>query len=170
MSAVIEAPKPGERPDLRALEQFLYYEARLIDEWRWEQWQALWTDDGEYWVPASPGQPDPVNHLSLIYERSLLRAVRIKRFHNPLAQPLQPKPRSLHVVGNVMLEEHDPATGECVVTSKQIVLQYRRDKQDVFGGTCTHRLVPVGEGWKMRLKKFELVNCDAMLENILLYL
>ena len=38
---------------LRDVEQFLFYEARLADEHRYEEWERLWTDDALYWVPAN---------------------------------------------------------------------------------------------------------------------
>lgn len=170
MSAGNAAAPAGPVPDLRVIERFLYHEARLLDERRWDEWEALWTPEGEYWMPASENQPDPLNHVSLVYERSLLRKVRLKRYAHPNAFSLVPAPRTMHMVSNVMLDGVDAASGECVVTSRFIVLQYRRDKQDVYGGCCTHRLVPHGDSFRMALKKVEIVNCDAALENILVYL
>ncbi len=170
MSALVEAPRSHPRPDLRDLEQFLYREARLLDEQRWDEWEALWIEDGEYWVPARPDQPDPVRHVSLVYEKSLLRKVRLKRYSNPNAFSLQPAPRSVHLLGNVMLDAHDPATGACTVNARFVMLQFRADIQDVFGGSVTHRLVPDAGGWKIASKRVDLVNCDGALENILLYL
>ena len=158
----------GTAPDLRTLEQFLYHEARLLDEQRWEEWDALFTEDGIYWAPASPDQPDATHHISLIYENALLRAVRIKRFRHPNAFSLQPKPRTVHMVTNVMLDSVD-AAGNCVVTSRFQMLQYRREKQDVFAGNCTHHLRSTPEGYRIALKKAELVNCDAAMESVLVY-
>jgi 3-phenylpropionate/cinnamic acid dioxygenase small subunit len=97
--------------DLCEIEQFLYLEARLMDEKRWDEWQALFTEEGEYWIPATRGQPDPLNHVSIIYEKSLLRAVRLKRYSHPNALSLQPMPYSVHTVSNVMLDAHDETTG-----------------------------------------------------------
>ena len=37
---------------------FVVREARLLDEKRYEEWHALFTDDAIYWVPLAPGQPD----------------------------------------------------------------------------------------------------------------
>jgi benzoate/toluate 1,2-dioxygenase beta subunit len=164
------APKPAVAPDRTELEAFLFHEARLLDEQRWDEWNALFTADGSYWVPAAPDQPDPVNHVSLVYETALLRAVRIKRFRHPNAFSLQPRPRSVHLVSNVMLDGFDEATGECVVRSSFIMLQYRREKQDVFGGRYTHRLKREGGELRIVEKRVDLVNCDAPMENILLYL
>jgi 3-phenylpropionate/cinnamic acid dioxygenase small subunit len=170
MSAVAESTMAGKRPDIKELEQFIFHEARLIDEQRWEEWNALFTEEGEYWVPASPHQADAKNHVSLIYETGLLRAVRIKRFRHPNAFSLKPNPRSSHLVSNVMLDEFDEATGVCVVHSRFIMLQYRREEQDVFGGSYTHHLKVEEQGFKIKKKRVDLINCDAVLGNILLYL
>jgi 3-phenylpropionate/cinnamic acid dioxygenase small subunit len=52
---------------------FVVREARLLDDKRYEEWNGLWTDDGIYWVPLVPGQPDGLNHTSHLYEDKLLR-------------------------------------------------------------------------------------------------
>ena len=161
---------PINPPDLSVLEQFLFLEARLLDEQRWEEWNDLYLEDAEYWVPATPGQPDPTNHVSLIYETGLLRAVRVKRYKHPNAFSLQPGPRSVHLVSNVILDSYDETTAECKVTSRFIMLQYRREKQDVFAGACTHTLIIKGNDIRIAAKRVDLLNCDAPLENILIYL
>ena len=170
MSTVPEPAPLGQNSDARELERFLIYEARLIDEQRWEEWNALFLEDGEYWIPAAPDQPDPKNHVSLMYETGLLRAVRIKRYRDPHAFSLQPRPRSVHIVSNVMLHSFDEATGDCVVKATFIMLQYRRDQQDVFGGSYTHHLKVVDGQYRIARKRVDLVNCDAAMENILIYL
>ena len=40
-------------------EQFLYHEARLLDEQRYEEWLELFSDDATYWVPLEQGQQAP---------------------------------------------------------------------------------------------------------------
>ena len=152
------------------LERFLFYEARLLDEQRWEEWERLYGDDGEYWVPAAPRQPDPRDHVSLIYETGLLRAVRVKRFRHPNAFSLQPRPRSAHLIGNVMFDGLEEGSGAILVNSKFIMLQFRRETQDVFGGAYTHKLKRVADGFQILHKRVDLINCDAPLANILLYL
>lgn len=158
------------QPTLRDLEQFLYHEARLIDEKRWEEWGALFTEDGEYWMPATRGQPDPDYHVSIIYERNLLRSVRLKRYRHPNAMSLQPEPHSLHIISNVMLDSFDRGSGTVVVNSRQIMLEYRRNEQRTYGSATTHTLVPGGDRFRIRQKKVELVNCDAALGSLQVYL
>jgi 3-phenylpropionate/cinnamic acid dioxygenase small subunit len=41
------------------VEQFLFLEARLIDERRFSEWEALWVDEGIYWVPGKTLTPTP---------------------------------------------------------------------------------------------------------------
>ena len=65
------------------LEQFVYHEASLIDEKRFDEWYELFTDDARYWMPLTRGQPDGENHTSLFYEDKLLLKVRIERLKNP---------------------------------------------------------------------------------------
>ncbi|MEX2126132.1 MAG: aromatic-ring-hydroxylating dioxygenase subunit beta [Woeseia sp.] len=156
-------------PTLQALEQYLYREARYIDEKRWDEWAALFADEAEYWVPASRGQPDPKNHVSLIYERSLLRDIRLQRYRHPNAMSLQPQPYSVHLISNVMLDSFDGDSGVCVVNSRFIMLEYRRDEQRTFGGAVTHTLEISDKDWRIRVKKVELVNCDSTLGNIQIY-
>ena len=156
-------------PDILNIEQFLYLEARLIDEKRWDEWEALFIEDGEYWVPATRGQPDPLNHVSIMYEKSLLRAVRLKRYRHPNAMSLQPEPQSVHMISNIMLDSFDADTGVCVVNSRFTMLEYRRDTQNTYGGAVTHTLEPNGDGWKIRMKKVELINCEGVLDNIQIY-
>ncbi|MEX2495224.1 MAG: aromatic-ring-hydroxylating dioxygenase subunit beta [Woeseia sp.] len=156
-------------PALQDLEQFLFHEARLIDEKRWDEWGALFTEDGEYWVPATRGQPDAKNHVSLMYETALLRDVRLKRYPHPNAMSLQPVPYSVHVISNVMLDSFDAATRISVVNSRFIMLEYRRNEQQTYGGATTHVLETEGESFRIRMKKVELVNCDAVLPSIQIY-
>ncbi len=145
--------------------QFLFHEARLLDERRWEEWNALFLDDGVYWAPATPAQPDPLDHVSLIYEDQLLRKVRIARFASPVAYSLQPFPRTSHLVANVMIDRHDAAAGEIAATSRFLMVEFRRDTQRFYAGACLHELVEQDGGFRIRLKKADLVNCEGPQES-----
>lgn len=141
--------------------QFLFHEARLLDERRWEEWNALFSEDGEYWAPATPDQPDPVNHVSLIYENDLLRKVRIARFASPNAPSLQPFPRTVHLVSNILIDAHDTSSGDVTATSRFLMAEYRRDTTRYYAGACRHDLVSRTDGFRIRLKRVDLVNCDG---------
>ncbi len=156
-------------PGRDEVHDFLLHEADLLDEGRFEEWAALFTEDGTYWVPAAPGQRDPLRHVSLIWEDPLLRAVRVRRFRHENAFSLQPMPRSLHLVGNIRIVGPAEDGEGVIVTSRLVMFQYRRDRQDVFGARVTHHLVGAAPDFRIRHKKVELVNCDAAMGPIQLY-
>ena len=49
-----------------AVEDFLYMEARLLDNRQFEEWMDLFTDDALYWVPAGRDDIDPSRHVSIV--------------------------------------------------------------------------------------------------------
>jgi benzoate/toluate 1,2-dioxygenase beta subunit len=147
------------------ISQFLFHEVRLLDERRWNEWEALFLDEGVYWAPATPDQPDPHNHVSLIFEDRLLRKVRIARFASPVAPSLQPFPRTAHLVTNVAIDRHDERGAEILVNSRFLMVEYRRGVQRVFAGACQHDLLDAQEGLRIRRKKVDLVNCEGPLES-----
>ncbi|MBV9969377.1 MAG: hypothetical protein JO228_05285 [Xanthobacteraceae bacterium] len=73
----------GKPLDVRACEEFLLYEARLLDEARFDDWLALFTPDAWYWVPSQPNQPDPLETVSLIYDDRRLLETRVRRLASP---------------------------------------------------------------------------------------
>ncbi len=54
--------------DIHRCEQFVLHEARLLDEAKFDEWLALFTSDGWYWVPSEPDQANPHDTVSLIYD------------------------------------------------------------------------------------------------------
>jgi benzoate/toluate 1,2-dioxygenase beta subunit len=145
----------------REVEQFLFFEARLLDERRWDEWLELFTPDGLYWAPLERGQTDAKNHVSLFYEDSLLRSVRARRLDERNAWSQQPVARTQHLVGNVDIETiHE--TGGVVARSAFHMIEWARGEQRLLGGAYTHTLIRADVGFKIALKRVDLVNCDAI--------
>ena len=64
------------------VEDFLYHEAALLDDWKLDEWEALLTDDAGYYVPPND-QPDGDHRATLFLvaddrERIRQRVIRIK--------------------------------------------------------------------------------------------
>jgi 3-phenylpropionate/cinnamic acid dioxygenase small subunit len=157
---------PHERD---ALLQFPYREARLIDERRFDEWYRLFADDAHYWIPLTRGQPDGENHTSLMYEDRLLLQLRIERFGNPRSYSLSPEVRCLHVVQQPELESADPAVARYVVRSNQLYVETQGDRQLVLASVVTHTLSRIDGELRIRLKRIDLLNCDAPLPSIQLF-
>lgn len=91
--------------DRQQIENFLYREARLMDENAYDEWFALWTDDALYWVPANEDDIDPQRHVSIIYEDKMRLEDRIARLKSGAAYAQDPKSRMRRVIANIEIEE-----------------------------------------------------------------
>jgi 3-phenylpropionate/cinnamic acid dioxygenase small subunit len=146
--------------DRQAVEQFLYREARLMDESRYEEWEALWADDGVYWVPCNDDDSDPNNQVSIIYDDRTRIHQRIARLLSGQAHVQEPRSRLRRTIGNVEIEAR--ADGEIAVHSNFVLVEYRNE-QRLWAGRTTHRLRTVPSGFQLVFKKVALVNNDAEL-------
>ena len=75
-----------------------------------------------------------------------------------------PISRTSRIVTNATLEEQADDTH--IVRSKFQMIEYRRDKQRIFGGTQWHALEKARDGFLLKWKKVELVNCDSMMDGL----
>jgi ethylbenzene dioxygenase subunit beta len=144
-----------------AFELFLIHEAKLLDERRFRDWMELFTEDGAYWVPAAPNQESPFNHASLFYDDRTLMKTRIDRLEHPRIHIQTPPSRTAHIVGNTLVERVDEAKGEVEVSSTVMMVEYREENQRIFAGRQYHHLRRFGDGYKILLKRVNLINCDS---------
>ena len=150
---------------LKELEEFVVNEARLLDERRFEEWEGLFTEDGIYWVPAKPDQESPRNHVSLYYDNRLSMRERIIRLRHPEIHAQTPPSRTCHFVTNVRLES--VKANEYVVYSSLMMLEYRPGwEQQTYGGHNLHTLCREKGKLKIKLKRVNLINCDATMPAI----
>jgi 3-phenylpropionate/cinnamic acid dioxygenase small subunit len=157
-------------PSDAELARFVKREARLIDEKRFDEWYDLFAEDGHYWVPAAPGQADPLLHNSLAYEDKLLLKLRVERLKSDRAFSLKPASRSLHVLQEPEVEKRDDARREYVTRTPFIYTETRGDESQRYVATAWHTLVFSAGNVKIRLKRVDILNCDAALPSIQLFL
>ena len=150
--------------------RFIYREARLIDEKRFDEWYELFAEDGYYWVPLTPGQTDPLAHNSLAYEDKLLLKLRIERLKQPTAYSQKPQSRCLHVLQAPEVEKSDAARGEFLARTPFLYTETRGDELQRYAATAWHTLVRDGGGLRIRLKRVDILNADAALPSIQLFL
>jgi 3-phenylpropionate/cinnamic acid dioxygenase small subunit len=150
--------------------RFIYREARLLDEKRFDEWYELFTDDAYYWVPLAPGQTDPLAHNSLAYEDKLLLKLRIERLKQPTAYSQKPQSRCLHVMQTPEVEKSDAARGEFITRTPFIYTETRGDESQRYAATAWHTLVRAGDALRIRLKRVDILNADAALPSIQLFL
>ena len=157
-------------PTREEIVDFIYHEARLIDEKRFDEWYELYADDAFYWIPVAPGQADGLNHVSLMHEDKLLLKLRIERLKNPKSYSQNPESRPHHVLQRPEIESADPAANRWVVRTAFVYLETRGDEQQVYGGVALHTLAMVEGRLRILQKRVNLLNSDAALPSVQMFL
>jgi 3-phenylpropionate/cinnamic acid dioxygenase small subunit len=151
--------------DFRHIENFLYREARLMDENAYEEWLSLWAgDDICYWVPGSADKTNPAEQISIIYDDRKRLEARIKRLASGYAYAQDPKSRMRRVISNIEIDE--AADGTVTTWSNFALGEFRRGRQDIFVGRTLHKLRPGGDSFKIVFKKVLLINSDSYIDNL----
>ena len=145
------------------VEEFLFFEAKLIDEHRYDQWLELWTDDGLYWVPANSDDADPARQAMIIYDNRARLGDRIYRLTSGAAWAQQPRSRTRRLISNVEVRETE---GGYAVESNCLIAELRRSRQDIFAARVLHTLRPAGDSFRIALKKVLLLNNDDPIDNL----
>jgi 3-phenylpropionate/cinnamic acid dioxygenase small subunit len=151
-----------EPPTNQQLIDFVIHEARLIDQHRLDEWLDLFTDDGI--------QTDPKLTTSLMYEDKLLLTIRIERLKGKRTYSQKPKSRCHHVLQTPQIDKRDEANNEFVTWTSMHYVETRYDDQQLYAAWATHTLAVVEGKLRIRLKRVDLVNCDAAFGNIQLFM
>lgn len=167
-AAPAPAPAPASLELQREVEQFLFHEARLLDLHRFTQWLDLYTEDATYWIPLEANQADPFETTSIAYDDRTLLALRVRQYAQPRAHSRLPLARTTHQVGNVMLlqAEGEPPHTELLVGSTLVLVEYRQQRQRVWGANVEHRLRRGPGGLGIVAKRVDIVNSEADLDGI----
>lgn len=136
-------------------------EAMLLDERRWEEWLALWTEDCVLWMPAWANEhettDEPDSQLNLLYltPRSRIED-RVFRIESGDSYATVPMDRTVHLVSNVMV------TGESGVDVRArahwIVHSYGLHGGITRGGRYEYLLRMTGGGLRIAKKKVILID------------
>ncbi len=159
-----------EPQTLAAVERFIYREVRLLDERRFEDWMALFEEDGFYWVPTRHDQASPQEAASIFFDdRNTMRA-RVTRLAHPDAHIQAPLSHTAHLVSNVELESVDGPAGTITAHAAFIMTEYRAGEPRQYAGRYEYRLRPDAAGFRIAMKKAVLVNCNASFTAMAVYL
>jgi len=152
-------PEPAQE-----VEQFLFHEARLLDQQRYEDWLALYAEDATYWVPLEQGQQEATETSSIIRDDKTLLALRVRQARHPRAHARLPLARTVHQVGNVMVLAE--SNGTIDVASTLQLTEFRAERQRLWSALVEHRLRRVPAGLQIVHKRVDLVNSEGELDGI----
>ncbi|GAA3698102.1 benzoate 1,2-dioxygenase small subunit [Arthrobacter ginkgonis] len=148
--------------ELERIRQFLYREARFLDDREFEKWVDCYHPNAEFWMPAwddnGETTEDPQREISLIYysNRGGLedRVFRIRTDRSSATS--LPEPRTGHNITNVEILEH---RGDQVdVRFNWFTLYYRYDNVDTYFGTSFYTIDLSGSQPVILKKKVVLKN------------
>lgn len=157
-------------PTNAQLVDFVLDEAAMLDDLRFDDWLALFTDDGHYWMPLAHGQTDPRLQASLMFEDKLLLQVRVARLAGARTFSQQPLSRCHHLLQQPRVQARDDATSLYTCRTSFHYVETRKDTQTLYAGWATHTLVQQADGLRIRQKRVDLVNCDAAFGSIQLFM
>jgi 3-phenylpropionate/cinnamic acid dioxygenase small subunit len=145
------------------IEDYLIHEAHLLDSGQAEEWLALFSDDGIYWLPGDPDDAS-LDKVAIVYDDRTALEDRVWRLSSPLAHSQRPRSRTIHVLGNVRIVSSD--TDSVVVQSNVIVTEARLGDHNVYSARCEHRLRRHGNTWRIKQKKVQLLTSDFPIRNL----
>ncbi|WP_338449934.1 aromatic-ring-hydroxylating dioxygenase subunit beta [Niallia oryzisoli] len=142
----------NEKMTERAIEQFLFKEADMLDAWQLEEWLQLFTEDGTYSVPTTDNPDgDSKNSLFLISDNYSRLKARVKRLSNKWAHSENPRSRTRRFITNVQIAEE--ADGEIKFTANFIVYRMRYGFTDAYVGKYYYTLVNQNGELKIKDRK-----------------
>ena len=149
----------------REIEAFLYRQSELLDSKAWEEYIALFTVDGMYWMPPAPHYTTWEGQPSIFIEDRDLMTVRARRVGHSRAWSQQAEWSTTHVVSNVLVERSE---GDDIhVRSRFHMMELRRDELRHFGGTYKHHLRRTADGLRIKLQRVDLFNSQAPFDYVL---
>jgi biphenyl 2,3-dioxygenase subunit beta len=163
----------------RRVEDFLYFEAELLDDRKLREWLDLFTEDVRYWMPIrhnTYGRPESIgDELSKPGEgyyfdddKKSLR-VRVERVYAKNAWAEIPPSRTRHLLTNIRIKSDDGA--ELAVRSNFLVYRTRMETdQDMFVGERQDVLRRVDGGFKIARRTIILDQAVLAAKNISVFL
>jgi 3-phenylpropionate/cinnamic acid dioxygenase small subunit len=173
----------------REVEQFLYREARLLDERRFREWLALLTDDIHYWMGARSNRyprtskaiaildPDRYveddmtqeDELAILDEDKQTLGARVARLETGMAWAEDPPSRTRHLLTNIEVEPGDAAQ-EVKVYANFVVYRSRAEtEEDFYVGARRDVLRRVGGAWKIAGRKLILDQNVLLAKNVSIF-
>jgi p-cumate 2,3-dioxygenase beta subunit len=135
------------------VEDFLYHEAALLDEWRLDAWQELLTDDASYYVPSND-QPESDHRRALFLvadDRERIRQ-RVIRILDPNCHAEYPRSRTRRMISNVRIVGVE---GDLIeVAANFVCYRFRRyERVREYVGAYRYLLRRTGDGFRIKERR-----------------
>jgi p-cumate 2,3-dioxygenase subunit beta len=147
----------GELPSRQEVEDLLYKEAALLDDWRLEEWLDLLGDDAVYEIPPTDvPEGDARNTLFIIADDAVRIRSRVKQLLGKSAWAESPHSRTRRMISNVRVLGTDG--DRILATANFAVHRMRYESVDTYIGRYDYKLVRVGKDLKIKERRVVLDN------------
>lgn len=150
-----------ERDRFRVL---LEREARLLDQYRYEDWLALFTRECVYWAPSTPNGGDPRTEIAVMFDDRRRMEDRVYRLRTGYAWSQAPVSRTVRLITNVEVFSTGDANRR-MLRSNFLISEFWDDEVRVLTGWCGYHLERHGEAWLIQAKQINLIDCDRCIRN-----
>lgn len=160
---------------------FLTYEARLLDERRFEDWLELFTDDARYCIPvrgsgragfaAGTAGTHGANELAIMDDDKSMLEKRVARIRSGVAWAEEPPSVTVHIIANVDIGKVDEEQRELEVRSAVFIYRAQlQTEREFIVGRRRDLLVQKAEGWRIRRREVELADSVLGMKNLSIFL
>lgn len=140
---------------------FIYREARLADDHQYEAWEALWAEDGVYWIPADGLGGDPDAEMSIVYDNRSRIALRVRQLLTGRHFTQSPRSPLVRLISNIEVLADDGTVVH--ITSSVLVFEAHIRGETLWGSRTEYKLRRDGGSFRIVLKKVVLANNDKPL-------
>lgn len=138
------------------VEDFMFLEAELLDEWKLTEWLDLFTADGSYYVPTTDTPPGASPDSSLFYvadDRFRLEQ-RVERLLKRTAHAEYPRSKTRHLVSNVRIRGRKG--DELDVGAAVLTYRTKMGLTETYIGSYRYRIAVTPDGLRIREKRCNL--------------
>jgi len=154
--------EPAVRDEFRRLVE---REARLLDQFRYDDWLAMFAAECVYWVPSTPYAGDPRREIAVMFDDRRRLEDRIYRLRTGFAWSQAPQSRTVRLIANV--EVFAAARDDARMLRSNFLISEFWDKETrTLAGWTGHRVVRADGGWKIAAKQVNLLECDQAIRNL----
>jgi len=144
------------------VEEFLYEEAALLDEWNLRKWQTLFTPDGEYMIVTpnieNPETASPLKSLFLVADDQERLTQRVERLLDKTAHVEFPHSKTRHCLSNIRIE---PEGGGLRVRANFVTYRTKNDETTYFPGHVIYDLERDGRSFRIHRKRC-IIDTDSL--------
>jgi p-cumate 2,3-dioxygenase subunit beta len=142
-----------------AIEEFLYHEADLLDQWKLPEWSELFTDDARYDIASldavDPLTADPATTLFVLSDDKPRLVARARRLMKKTAHAEYPHSKTRHITSNVRIGK--PSGDELPVRANFVVYRTRGDRTVQYMGEAHYVLLATdSNGFRIKRKRCNL--------------